>query len=62
MPVILSPSDYSEWLDPENKDPESLKYLFEPYPGSEMSDTAVNPFVSKAGNDGAECVEAFKAE
>jgi putative SOS response-associated peptidase YedK len=62
MPVILSPNDFSAWLDPENKDPASLHYLYEPYPPDEMTDTAVNPYVNKAGNEGLECIEAFKAE
>jgi putative SOS response-associated peptidase YedK len=57
MPVILSPKDFDAWLDPTNKDPDSLKYLFEPYPASDMTDTVVNPYVNKAGNEGPECVE-----
>ena len=32
MPVILSQNDYNTWLDPKNDNPESLSYLFEPYP------------------------------
>jgi putative SOS response-associated peptidase YedK len=62
MPVILSPNDYAAWLDPENKDPESLRYLYEPYPSDEMTDLMVNPIVNEAGNEGPECIEAFKAE
>ena len=60
MPVILSPNDFNAWLDPANTDPASLKYLFEPYPDAEMTDTAVNPFVNKAGNAGPECIEPWK--
>ena len=62
MPVILSPNDFDAWLDPENKDPASLHYLCEPYPSDEKTDTMVNPVVNKAGNEGPECIEAFKAE
>ena len=62
MPVILSPSDFGAWLDPENKDQASLAYLFEPYPADEMTDTMVNPYVNKAGNEGPECIEAFEAK
>jgi putative SOS response-associated peptidase YedK len=47
MPVILAPNDYDTWLSPTNPDPESLRYLFEPYPASEMTDTAVNPYTTR---------------
>jgi putative SOS response-associated peptidase YedK len=61
MPVILSPADYNKWMDPTNNDPESLKYMLEPYPASELIDTAVNPLVNNARHDGPDCVEAFQA-
>jgi putative SOS response-associated peptidase YedK len=55
-PVILSPNDYSAWLDPTNNDPESLRYLFEPYPADQMTDTPANTYVNKVGNEGPECL------
>jgi hypothetical protein len=30
--------------------------------GNEMMETAVNTYVNKPGNEGPECIEAFKAE
>ena len=48
MPVILSPNDYGKWIDPVNKDPESLRYLFEPSPADELIDTPVNPVMNNA--------------
>ena len=57
MPVILSPNDYSAWLDPANNDCEALRYLFDPYPASEIIDRPANPYVNKSGNEGPQCLE-----
>ncbi len=42
MPVILSPSDYDIWLDPDATDPSRLSYLFEPFPANEMVATPLD--------------------
>ena len=57
MPVILSPNDYGAWLDPANQDSDSLRYLFEPFPASELIDTKVNPIVNNARSDTPDCIE-----
>ena len=54
MPVILSPNDYAEWLDPQAKEPGKL---LTPFPASEMSAIPVNPIVNNARNEGPECIE-----
>jgi putative SOS response-associated peptidase YedK len=54
MPVILSPNDYAEWLDPQAKD---SGMLLTPFPASEMSAIPVNPIVNNARNEGPECIE-----
>jgi putative SOS response-associated peptidase YedK len=54
MPVILSPNDYMEWLDPQSKEPEKL---LTPFQASEMSAIPVNPIVNNARNEGPECIE-----
>jgi len=54
MPVILSPNDYAEWLDPQAKD---SGMLLTPVPASEMSAIPVNPIVNNARNEGPECIE-----
>jgi putative SOS response-associated peptidase YedK len=54
MPVILSPKDYSAWLD---TDRENLLEMLRPFPASEMAAVAVNPVVNNARNEGPECVE-----
>jgi putative SOS response-associated peptidase YedK len=61
MPVILSPNDYPTWLDP-TKDPESLRYLFEPYPAAEMMETAVNTVVNNARHDAPDCIQQFEPQ
>ncbi|MCC7087026.1 MAG: SOS response-associated peptidase [Pirellulales bacterium] len=58
MPVILSPNDYDAWLSPAHK-PESLRYLYESFPASEMTDTAINPLVNTSKNDKPECIEPY---
>lgn len=57
MPVILSPNDYSAWLDPETKDATTLAYLFEPFPADELVAYPVNPIVNNARNEGPQCIE-----
>ena len=58
MPVILSPNDYDEWLDPNTKEPSKL---LTPYPASEREAVAVNPIVNNARNEMPECIEPFAA-
>jgi putative SOS response-associated peptidase YedK len=59
MPVILSPNDYAEWLDPQAKEP---RKLLTPFPASDMAAVAVNPIVNNARNEGPDCIEPFEAE
>ena len=57
MPVILQPSDYEAWLDPENRDLAGLKSLLKPFPAEEMGFYPVSTRVNRAGNDGPELIE-----
>lgn len=59
MPVILSPNDYAEWLDPQAREPGKLMTSF---PASEMAAVAVNPIVNNARNEGPDCIEPLAAE
>ena len=36
MPVILSPQEYVQWLDPGFKEIERLQAMLDPYPAIEM--------------------------
>jgi putative SOS response-associated peptidase YedK len=54
MPVILSPNDYGEWLDPAATEPGKL---LTPLPSDDLVSYPVNPVVNKARNEGPECIE-----
>ncbi len=58
MPVILSANDYDLWLNPDERDPEKLAYLFEPVPNDELVMNPVNRIVNNARNEGPQCIEA----
>ena len=56
MPVILDAVDYSQWLDPAPRTPESLLPLIRSFPADRMSAYPVSTIVNSPGNDRAECV------
>ena len=56
MPVILTRTGCQAWLDPAIEDPAALQALLTPYDAAEMTAYPVNPYVNKAGNEGAQCV------
>jgi putative SOS response-associated peptidase YedK len=60
MPVILTPSDYDVWLDPEFQDKEKLLALLRPYPADQMKAFPVSTIVNSPRNDTPECVEAIE--
>ena len=56
MPVVLPPSDYDHWLDPQIHDVERLLPLLAPYPGTEMIAYPVLPIVNNPANDFPACL------
>ena len=56
MPVILPPSAYDEWLDPEVTNKDRLQELLVPYPAEEINMYPVNKFVNSARNNDERCV------
>ena len=54
MPVILSPKDYSAWLDPKAQE---VGPLLKPYPDEEMQAYPVSTLVNKPSNDDPKCIE-----
>ena len=56
MPVILSQEDYTQWLDPAARTPDSLQPLLRTYPEQEMAAYPVSTIVNNPINDQAECV------
>ncbi|MBD2041979.1 SOS response-associated peptidase [Microcoleus sp. FACHB-672] len=57
MPVILQPEAYTQWLDPQNKNPEELLRLLGPYPEAAMKTYPVSTLVNSPTNDVHECIE-----
>lgn len=58
MPVILSPDDYQQWLDPANDDYDGLEKLLDPYPADQMQYRPVSRTVNNARNEGPDCIES----
>ncbi len=56
MPVILSPTDYARWLDPEFEQLESLQDLLQPYAGGPMQLDPVSTLVNNPRNDSPQCI------
>ncbi|MDZ8055827.1 MAG: SOS response-associated peptidase [Aulosira sp. ZfuVER01] len=56
MPVILAPSDYNLWLDPQEQKPEVLQELLHPYPAAAMTSYPVSTLVNKPQHNTPECI------
>ena len=56
MPVLLPPTAYDTWLDPQQNDVATLQALLAPYPAEEMMAYPVTTLVNSPRNDGAELV------
>ena len=57
MPVLLPPSAWDVWLDPENHDIEALAGLLVPAPDDLLEAVPVSTAVGSVKNDGPELVE-----
>ncbi len=57
MPVILSPTDYEQWLDPAVTARHQLQALMQPYDAHLMTSYAVSQRVNKPGQDDSACLE-----
>lgn len=57
MPVILAPSSYDSWLNPNEIVPGSLDDLLVPYPSQEMEAFPVSTFVNNPRNDSPQCIQ-----
>lgn len=58
MPVILSGSDRSLWLDPDLRDPAALLPLLRPHPAPEMEAVPVGRWVNDPRHDDPRCLSA----
>ena len=57
MPVILGPSEWPIWADPEIRDPGLLNDLLRPASDDLLTLTAVSPLVNNANNEGPALLE-----
>jgi putative SOS response-associated peptidase YedK len=60
MPVILPSTAFTDWLDPNERTPESLVKWLAPYPAGEMEAYPVSRLVNSPQNDVPECVQPLK--
>ncbi|WP_421773734.1 SOS response-associated peptidase [Gracilimonas sp.] len=51
MPVILHPSEFDDWLNPENDDPNYLKDFLKPYPDDGIEEHIVSKAVGNVRNN-----------
>lgn len=61
MPVILPPTLYERWLDPEFQEVDALKELLQPYPQEAMETYPVSKLVNVPSNDDPQCIEPLAA-
>ncbi len=57
MPVIVDPSDFARWLDPEVTDPLAVEDVMRPFPPDRMEAYPVSRRVNNPRNDDRGCVE-----
>jgi putative SOS response-associated peptidase YedK len=60
MPVVLPESQWSTWLDTENRDTAKLHELLVPSPAAELEMWPVSTLVNKADNNGSELIDAVE--
>jgi len=58
MPVILPPEKYSEWLKPEEGQPEDFQSLLTSYPADLLQAYPVSTFVNSPKNNSPQCIQA----
>jgi len=62
MPVILDPTHYALWLDPESDEIKELTELMAPCPDAWLQRHTVGLGVNNPRNDGPECAEEAKPQ
>jgi putative SOS response-associated peptidase YedK len=54
MPLILSPEQFDEWLDPDNPDPSDV---LTSVPDEELELVPVSDYVNNARHEGPQCLD-----
>ena len=62
MPLMLTPDKYDAWLDPDNKDRDTLLGLLQPAAPGLLEAYPVSTLVSRVDNNGPELVEPIRLE
>ena len=60
MPVILDPTDYELWLDPDQQAADGVKPLLRPYPSDLMTVYSISLRVNNPNNDDSRCLEPWR--
>jgi putative SOS response-associated peptidase YedK len=61
MPVVLAPSDYAKWLDPNVENPAELEHLLAPCGEEELVAEPVGTHVNRVSNDDPRCIEVQRS-
>jgi putative SOS response-associated peptidase YedK len=61
MPVLLQPSQFDAWLDPDNQDVAGLKAMLVPALPEAIAVHPVDPAVNQARNEGEQLIEPLPA-
>ncbi len=56
MPVIIAPSDFEFWLDPQVADPAAISHLLTPADDDELVAGPVGTHVNRVANDDPQCI------
>ncbi len=56
MPVVLAPSDYRLWLDPQVVDPDAISHLLAPAGDDHLVAEPVSTHVNRVANDDPQCI------
>lgn len=57
MPVLLSSSEYDQWLDRDITDPQQLKGIYTPYPADPLQATPISSLINNPRHDSPDCLE-----
>jgi len=56
MPVLLSPSEYDQWLDRNINDPQQLMGMYTPYPSETLRAMPISPLINNPRHDSPDCL------
>jgi len=61
MPVILHPSEFSDWLNPDNQSPDFLTDFLRPYPDDGLDEYIVGKAVGNVRNNNETLIQKVAA-